>query len=155
MKNTIFNLAIAVMLMTTAPLFTGCNSASDDVETAKVDVKDAKEDLKLAQQKAKEEERKKIEAEEWRVFKIDADAKIKANEERIAELKNKMKTSGKTMDSLYAKRIDALEQENRELKNRLLAYENSQSDWQNFKNEFNKDMEQLGTALTNFTTDNK
>jgi hypothetical protein len=40
---------------------------------------------------------------------------------------------------------------NKELKSRLVTYDQVQGDWIEFKREFSKDMDQLGSALTNFT----
>jgi len=66
-----------------------------------------------------------------------------------------MKRSGKTLDALRAKKIDALEQKNRDMRNRIAAYEKSQSDWESFKREFNHDMDELGQAFKDLTVDNK
>ena len=66
-----------------------------------------------------------------------------------------MKKPGNTLDALYAKRIETLEQKNRDLRTRMDAYEKSESDWEVFKREFNHYMDELGQALTDFTVDNK
>jgi hypothetical protein len=65
-----------------------------------------------------------------------------------------MKMPGKTLDPLYEKKIEILEQQNKDLKKRIEDYETSQSDWEKFKSEFNHDMEELGKALKDFTVDN-
>ncbi len=147
---------LAVSTMFTASTFlTSCQSEAQKSETAQNKVQDAKEDLKEAQTDAAVAAQKAATAEEWKAFKTDSEAKIKANEVRIAELKDKMKASGKTMDAVYAKNIDLLEQRNKDLKNRMDAYEKGQSDWESFKREFNHDMDELGAALRDLTVNNK
>ena len=94
-------------------------------------------------------------AEEWSVFKSDAEIKIKENEVRIGELKVKMKKSGKTFDAMYDKNIIALEQKNKDLRTKISNYESNQSDWEAFKREFNHDMDELGQALKDLTVNNK
>ena len=94
-------------------------------------------------------------AEEWRVFKSDAEIKIKENEVRIGELKVKMKKSGKTFDAMYEKNIIALEQKNKDLRTKISNYESNQSDWEAFKREFNHDMDELGQAIKDLTVNNK
>jgi chromosome segregation ATPase len=93
--------------------------------------------------------------EEWKAFKTETELQIKANENRIAELRAKMKKSGKTFDEMYEKNINNLEQKNKDLKARLNGYETNQSDWESFKREFNHDMDELGQALKDLTVDNK
>ena len=154
MKKTLLTLAIATALIT-GTIFTGCKSPVQKEEAAKDKVQDAKQDLKEVRNDANAEAQKVATAEEWKTFKSESEVKIKNNEIRIAELKVKMKKRGKTLDALYAKRIETLEQKNRDLRTRLDAYEKSESDWEVFKREFNHDMDELGQALTDFTVDNK
>ena len=42
-----------------------------------------------------------------------------------------------------------VEERNAQLKNRLYGYENERTDWINFKNEFNRDMDEMGEAFKN------
>jgi hypothetical protein len=153
LKKIISTLAIAMLIAGT--IFTGCQSSAGKEEAAQAKVKDAKQDLKEVQNEANADAQKAATAEEWKAFKSESEAKIKDHEIRIAELKAKMKKPGKTFDALYEKRIDALEQKNRDLKIRMEAYEKSQSDWESFKREFNHDMDELVQALKDITVDNK
>ena len=60
------------------------------------------------------------------------------------------------MDEQYAKRINELEEKNREIKEKVNTYKNDASnDWEAFKKEYNSDMDDLGRSLRNFTVDNK
>jgi hypothetical protein len=118
-------------------------------------VQDAKKDLNEAQKDANAIAQKAATAEEWRIFKSDSELKIKDNEIRIAELTVKMNKPGEIFDELYKKNIANLEQQNKDMKARLEAYEKSQTNWESFKREFNHDMDALGKALKDLTVNNK
>ena len=78
-----------------------------------------------------------------------------ANESRIKELRKAMNKPGNNFDASYAKSIDALEEKNTTLKNRIISYENNQTDWESFKREFNSDIEGLAIAFKDLTLNNK
>lgn len=59
------------------------------------------------------------------------------------------------LDPLYEKRIETLEQQNKDFRKKIEDYEKSQTDWEIFKREFNHDMDELGKALKDLTVDNK
>ena len=144
MKKSIFTLAAMSLLMTGA-IFTSCNSAAQKEENA----------TNTEQQDVITDEQVVATAEEWQEFKTDAEAKIKRNEIRIEELTVQMNKPGQVFDDLYKNRILELEQQNRDLQNRIDAYDKSHTDWQKFKREFNHDMDELGDALKNITVNNK
>jgi chromosome segregation ATPase len=153
MKKILFILGTACALIA-GLIFTGCQTSTQKEEAAKEKVQDAKEDLKEVQKDVSEDANKAASAEEWKIFRNETEIKISKNENRIAELKIKMKKPGKILDPLYEKRIDVLEQRNRDLKAKMDAYEKNQSDWESFKREFNHDMDDLGQSLENFTVNN-
>ena len=45
------------------------------------------------------------------------------------------------------KRIDTLEKQNNDLKTKIETYDQSQSNWESFKREFNHDMDELGKSF--------
>lgn len=153
MKNTIFTLAVATTLIA-GTIFTGCESSEQKIDDAQANVQEAKQDLKEVKQDEKAAAQQAADAEEWRTFKTESEVKIKDNELRIAELREKMKTSGKTMDAIYSKNIDVLEKRNQDLKTKIDTYD-GQSNWQSFKSEFNHDMDELGKALKDIGVNNK
>jgi hypothetical protein len=53
------------------------------------------------------------------------------------------------------KKIESLEERNRSMRTRLVAYQTDQSNWEQFKTEFNHDMDEIGDALQDLTIDNK
>ncbi|HLP95085.1 MAG TPA: hypothetical protein VK168_13670 [Saprospiraceae bacterium] len=135
--------------------FSRCDSASQKSKEAKENVVDAKADLKTAENEAALAAQKAADAAEWKQFKSDSEVKIMDNENQIARIKEKMKTSGKKLNAAYTQSIEELEQKNKNLKARMEAYEKGQTDWQSFKSEFNHDMNELGKALSDLTVDNK
>ncbi len=154
MKRTILTFVVTTTLMA-GTILTGCQTSGEKLDDAKSNVQDAKQDLKEAQKEVSTEALNTANAAEWKVFKQESEVKIRNNEVRVAELKVKLKKPGKTFDALYEKRIEKLDQKNKDLKTRIDAYENKQSDWQAFKSEFNQDLDELGQALKDFTVDNK
>jgi len=154
MKNSIFNLASLVCLTSTL-LFTGCQTPAQKVDDAKTNVDNANQDLKDVKKDAMAEEQKMAEEKDWMDFKTASETRIKENETRITELKAEMKKSGKKLDAAYEKKIVAEEEKNKALETRMTAYHTGQSDWAEFKREFNHDMDELGQALKDLTVNNK
>lgn len=153
MKTIIFTLAATAFMAGT--ISTGCDSKAEKTEAAQEEVQEAKQDLKEAQNDLNTEAYKQAKAEEWAAFKIETENKIASNETRIAELKKANQKTGKTFDAIYEKRIDALEQKNKDLKSRINVYDKNRTDWDSFKREWNHDMDELGQALKDFTVNNK
>ena len=150
MKKVLISLAITLVFVAGTTL-TGCQSPEQKEAAARDKLQNAEEELRDAQIEANAEAQKVATAEEWASFKKDAELTIRNNEIRIAELKIKINKPGTTLDPLYEKRIETLEQQNRDLNTKISAYEKNQSDWESFKREFNHDMAALGEALRGFT----
>jgi predicted nucleic acid-binding Zn-ribbon protein len=147
MRKLIFSIILSTVLISVA-IITGCRPSTPEKESARDQVKQAKLELQQA--------RKAASAEEWKAFKDESELKIKNNGIRIAEFKAKIKLSGKELDEVYEKRIDALEQQNKSMKARISDFEtDTKSDWQAFKREFNHDMDELGNSLKDFSVDNR
>ncbi|MCX6276163.1 MAG: hypothetical protein NTV09_13260 [Bacteroidetes bacterium] len=81
------------------------------------------------------------------VFQNMADLKIKRNDMDLVVLKEKIKGSRGDEQTAYAKRIELLEQKNRELKIRNEASTQSLNDWDLFKREYNADLDELTGTL--------
>ena len=154
MKSLFINFLVALLILAQA-IFTGCQSSNDKLEAANKKVEEERKELQEAKQDANAEAVKVANAEEWRVFKTESEVKIKENQERIDELRAKMKKPGQTFDEMYAKKIDNLEQKNKDLRTKIGGYETNQSDWESFKREFNHDMDELGQAIRDLTVNNK
>lgn len=150
MKNN-----ITLLLLSALFALAGCQTAAEKNTDAINDVSEAKEDLQSAKEAANLAEQNLLQNNEWLQFRKDALMQIEDNEKDIAILRIKKEKSGRTFDTLYGKRIDQLESDNKALKQRISDYETSQSDWEKFKAEFNRDMTTLGKALNDLTIDNE
>ncbi|HSQ47906.1 MAG TPA: hypothetical protein VLM44_13425 [Lutibacter sp.] len=141
MKKLIFTLSATVLLA--GAIFTSCNTAAEKVEKAEDKSIKADEDYNSA----KEEYLADIEN-----FKKETNAKIDANNQLIADFKVKIASSKKDAQVYYQEQITILEQKNIAMKQKMDAYQESGKDnWETFKTEFNKDMNDLGEAFKNFT----
>lgn len=129
---------ILILVISIGAIFGSCKSAQQKEATAKQNVADANQNLRDTQV---------ANANEWAVFKADAQLQIASNEARIAELKVKMNKPGSTFDGMYRTRIEKLEAKNSELKTQLNNYEGNPSDWTTFKNDFNRSMNEMGNNI--------
>ncbi|WP_394993798.1 hypothetical protein [Emticicia sp.] len=146
MKKTI--VALAVFTFITATIVTSCNSSSpsEKVEDAKTDVEEANKDL----QKANDEYLTEVES-----YKRETAEKISANELSIKEFNERIATEKKQAQGAYKQKIAELEQKNTDLKRRLDDYkQDGKENWEKFKIEFNRDMDELGKAFKDLTVKN-
>jgi predicted RNase H-like nuclease (RuvC/YqgF family) len=138
MKKIYFMLTIASALMMSV-LFTGCESTATKKKAEESKIEAAENDIEVLENEVSDDE--------WAAFKNDVEQIISNNEKRIAEIRANMKGSTKFVNDLREKRIADLEQQNRNLKARLDAFEKSQSNWEQFKSEFQKDMDAISDAF--------
>lgn len=152
MKNYI-KIVLSVFALVSMSMFLGCSQTSEQkLADAKANAADLKQDVKVAVAD-QTEAAKQV---EWLNFKSDAEIKIIANDKAIAEYKVSMTGTNGTRRAKYNKKIDALELKNKELKTKLQNYpESGKSTWEQFKNEFNHDMDELGSALKDFAVNNE
>jgi septin family protein len=96
----------------------------------------------------------KLEAERQE-YRHEQERRIKENNDRMEELRAEIDRSDKNMREEYRKRIDELKDRNEKLKARMDEYKyEDETKWDNFKREWNHDMDELGTALRDFTVRN-
>jgi hypothetical protein len=138
---------IAFVIIALSTTSIACTNDNQKLADAKAEVVEAKEDLAKANVNAAQSAEKAATVEEWKLFKIDADAKIQKNEAEIAQLKISFKKSGKELDENYVANIKALEQKNKEISAKVNDYETSQSDWAVFRRTFDSDMESIDNAI--------
>ncbi len=146
MKKSIIALAVFTFIAATA--ITSCNTKpSEKVEEAKSEVAEANQDLK----EAKEEYITEIEA-----YKKETADKITANEVSIAEFNARVATEKKDAQVEYKQRIAELEMKNTDMKKKMDEYQqDGKENWEKFKTEFNRDMDELGKSFKDFTVKNK
>ena len=145
MKKLIFTLTAIILLA--GGIFTSCNTAAEKVDNAKDKSIKADEDFNTA----KEEYLADVEN-----FRIETDAKIEANKQMIADFNVKIASAKKDAKAYYTEQIAILEQKNIAMKQKLDEYEVTGKDnWETFKAEFSRDMNDLGVAFKNFTIKNE
>lgn len=151
MKNAFYYFTMAALLAAITA-FTSCQMRPSTLEEqeAQAKVDSAKQDLKEAHEMAK--------AEDWEAFKAQSEVKIRMNELSIAELKDRMTMSQRKDDALYIDKINKLEKQNEALKSKIKTHDVTQDrkeNWEDFKKEFNHDVEELGQALKDLTVNNE
>jgi hypothetical protein len=145
MMNNI--VTFAVVGLVAGMLFTGCEKSSEQkVAGAKENLGEAKQDLKDAQAKY---------LAEWQTFKRESDSTIAVNEKRIDAFKEKMGKASTKVKAKYSKEVAELEQKNHDLKKKLDEYKDEgQSKWEEFKTNFNRDMDAIGKTMKDLFKDN-
>jgi hypothetical protein len=146
MKKIIYCLAF-ITLVSVSTALVCCQTPAQKEEDAKANVQDANNQLTDAKQEVNAE---------YPAFKRNAEEQIAINETHIAELRAKLSDSGKApLDAMRKQKIDNLEKRNADLRSRLYGYETERSDWETFKDGFNREMDKLHNAFTDFGNDLK
>lgn len=120
-----------------------------------VKVEDPKQYLQEAKKDTADEVVTMSNQDEWKAFSDEAYAKIKSNENRIAELKQQVNSSHNRMYGIRDSGLDTLEMRNKELKQRIANYQNDVNGWESFKKNYNSNMDAQVMALRNFTVNTK
>jgi hypothetical protein len=137
MKYTLFILVSTAFVAGT--MLTSCNTpdkkaetSQDKVQVAQQNVADANQALQVAIEQ----------------FKKESEAAITANEKNIAAFKVENK-------AISDKKLAELELKNKELKEKLASYkEDGNEQWEAFRAEFSRDMEELGKVFGDSTVNN-
>jgi predicted RNase H-like nuclease (RuvC/YqgF family) len=153
MKNSI--LAVALLAFMTGAISTSYGQVRDqksysergNVQESNKDRTDAKQDYKEVQRKSDFEYKK---------FKKEGQVKIRNNEKRISELKAKISKFNSKERADYQRNLRILEQKNAGLKSKLNNYNEKQQDkWMSFKRDIDRDIDEVGNQLRDFSVDNK
>ena len=151
MKKTTFSLAIITIMAVT--MLTNCQTsankyekAQDKVQDAKNELIEAKSDLKKAQQDS---------YNEYLMFKKESDEKISAHDKNIAEFRARIAKEKMEVQGKYEMQLALLEKKNSDMKKKLVDYkEEGKDQWEMFKTEFNRDMDELGNAFKDLVVKN-
>ena len=126
----------------------GCNSPKQKAEK----LENAEENVIEAQQELNEAVIDST--NEYDRFKAESEAKLIANDVKIAALKDQLKADKKEIRTKYEKQLTELEQKNAKLKSNIAEYkETDKSNWEKFKVSFNEDLDALGKAISGMATD--
>jgi hypothetical protein len=89
-------------------------------------------------------------------FRTSSEARIEQNDMRLTEMEKKSENSNAKLKKQYQERVSALKERNAKMREKLKSDNETNKDkWNEFKREFNHDMDELGKALEEFTKDNK
>lgn len=128
-----------------------CNSTpekkAEDVEAAKENLIDAQDDLQQA----------RIDSiNDYNDFQKESEMKLQSNDESIALLKEKIKTEKKEVRIKLEENLDALKEKNAKLKIRMAEYKSEgKTNWEEFKQDVNKEIDELGKAISEAAQKNK
>lgn len=143
----------AVILFLSGVMIFGCQSTEKKVENAEYRLQNAK--LEVVQAKKNLEETIQDSLIAYQKFKSKSEEIILVHEKRIAELKALLENEKIENRAEFEKKLSALEQKNIDLKKKLANYRNDeQKQWDSFRSEFIRDMEELGNALRDFVVKN-
>lgn len=145
MKTT--NLKVAAMACVMIFGMSYCkNSPAEKAEN----VENAQEELVVAEnelQKAVTDS-----TNEYTRYRIESEAKLKANDLKIVELKAKLKAEKLEIRTKYEKDLLELELKNSKLKTSIADYkETDENKWEKFKTNFNNELNELGKSITKMT----
>jgi chromosome segregation ATPase len=151
MKKILLTLTLASTILF-GFLVTSCESTASKKKAEETKIEEAEQAIDEIEIEAAEDA---VSNDEWTAFKNDWQQMIDNNDKRIAEIRSNMNQSGKVINELRAKRIAELEQRNKDLRARLDQFEKNQSNWEQFKSEFQRDMDAIGDAFQDLSEDNQ
>ena len=111
---------------------------SEKVEEAKSDLEKAAEELNKARLDS---------ANECNIYKEEAESKMRANDNKIAELREKVKGENKKDRARYEKELDELSAKNVKLQADLQECKVSMDKWESFKVNFNREIEAISVGI--------
>lgn len=140
----LFTIKNAVALIIVSASVLACNSST---EKKAEKVEDAKEQVIQATDaldKAREDS-----ANDYLAYKEASENQIKRNNEKISELKEKIRAEKAEMRKENQEALNELDHKNAKLKQRIQEYkESDKASWAAFKLSFNQDMDALGKSIS-------
>lgn len=138
MKNRILKVTILGCFLI-AGMANCVKTHKQKVKSAQIEVVEAKQDLQQS----------RADSAEYAKYKAEVEIILKENKMKIAALKANMKSVDKESQTLYNKMIDELDQKNSELELKIKEFQkDSKENWDNFRLDFNKQMDQLGKSIS-------
>lgn len=145
MKNSILALVACSFIVGSSLI--SCNTPAEKVENAQTTVQEANKDLDVANKEY---------LADMKVYRQETADKIAANDKSIADFKLRVAKQKKDAKADYEKQIADLEQKNTDMRKRLDDYKvDGKEQWEKFKTEFGRDMDELGKAFKGFTEKDK
>lgn len=153
MKRPVFAIHM-VLILIFGTIFTGCESSAQRENDAYEQNYNSRRRQEAMRRDSGAVILAGVSTVEWEKFKAETASRIKGNEILITDLKMRIKRSGKKSDMVFEKWVYILEQKNKFLKERIRAYPEIQSDWESFKMEITKEMDDLSKALKDLGNQN-
>jgi len=137
-------MAFAAIIM--VGIIYSCDSPTKKVEKAQENLSNAEMELDQAQ---------KDSIQDFENFKLESEIRISDNERVIAAYRQRMLIEKNKFKVEDQKRIDEIEQRNINMRKKIAEYKAEGKDkWISFKQEFNHDMDDLGSAIKNLGVKN-
>ena len=137
-------MAFAAIIM--VGIIYSCDSPTKKVEKAQENLSNAEMELDQAQ---------KDSIQDFENFKLESEIRISDNERVIAAYRQRMLNEKNKFKVEDQKRIDEIEQRNINMRKKIAEYKAEGKDkWISFKQEFNHDMDDLGSAIKNLGVKN-
>lgn len=145
MKRIVITIT-ALFFISAATFLTSCNSPSENVARAEDKVMEAQRDLDNANIAY---------LADMETYRQETAVKIEATNKSIADFNARVESEKAEAKADYRKKITELEQLNTDMKKRLEDYKaDGKDNWEKFKMEFSRDMEELGKAFKDLTVSN-
>jgi Ni/Co efflux regulator RcnB len=148
MKKLVLSLALVAFMAGTLSTSFGqvpdkqSVKARENLKEEKKDVVVAKKDLKVAQ---------KDSISEYQKLTKESEVKFKSNEKCITDLRAAITKSNSKAQATNQKKVSLLEEKNNNLRKELADYKVlGQTQFNTFKTEFNRDLDQLAKELKDF-----
>lgn len=146
MKSNFLSVATAAIIITGGSYIVSCNSPEQKVENAREDVVDAQHGLNDANADYQAE---------LENYRRDIASRSEDNTRTLDEYKTKVNDKRADARDEYNRKIEQLEQKNKEMKIRVDDYRGIGRDkWNEFKREVDHDMGELGNAIRDLGNDN-
>lgn len=143
-KSRLFTLISIVLAASLFFVLTSCESSSEKVKSSEVDLLKAEQDL----EKANAEYKKDVEA-----YRIETKNKIDSNNKQIVKFKSRIDSKDKDKKEEYNKQVEKLERKNQKMKSKMNNYKaDSKDNWESFKTDFNREMDELGSSINTLFT---
>ena len=147
--------AVVVILLIASSFLMACNF-SNKKEEGLHPVEDGGEGQIMMHEEGQthEDMQNAMQTEDWSSFKNESEIRLQNNEKLIAELRSTDQKPENISDTKFDKMVADLEFRNKECQNKMAKYTYStDSHLAEFKSEFNQDLDELGTALSNLNVD--
>jgi hypothetical protein len=143
----------ALLGLITVVVVSSCASTDAKTENDEEIIQDEKTNLAAVTQELNQARVDSV--NEYILFKKESEIKLKENDMKIANLKEKMKANKKAIQLKYQKKVDELNEKNLKLQEEIKNYkESDKSKWNTFKLEFNHKMDELGKSISTAAEDN-